>query len=90
MKEKKYVVLGGDVISRHDGDRHFISTRQLCDLYGVDPEECILVGAFSNFEIKETDYPNLPRLRPQYSGDYSLPAQPNASSAAPNPQPNNQ
>lgn len=37
---KKYAIHPGWIISRNDGDRHFITFRQLCDLYDVDPKEC--------------------------------------------------
>ncbi len=72
---KKYIVMGGHVTSKNDGDRHYISARKLCDLYGVNPDECYLVGDFGETEhsIRMRQLPPLPVLTPKYDGDYSLP-----------------
>ena len=65
---KKFIIVGGFVTSRSDGDRHFISARQLCELYGLNPDDCFL--------IREGDrgamfgLPNLPWLYPRFKGDY--------------------
>lgn len=40
---KKYICWGGDVVSRSDGDRHFIGARRLAQLYSVSPAECIFI-----------------------------------------------
>lgn len=40
---KKYVVYPGWVVSRTDGDRHFISSTQLMELHGVTPSECVVM-----------------------------------------------
>lgn len=31
----------GKVISRNDGDIHYITFNQLCKLYGLNPNDCI-------------------------------------------------
>ena len=60
----RFVVFPGDVWSVHDGDRHFISYRQLVDLYKVPPTKCICFSA---------EYKMLPgdiALEPRPNGDY--------------------
>jgi len=66
--KRRYIVHPGFVVSRTDGDQHYIGYSQLIALYKVDPTLCIL--------YKEGEY--IPRaldahLYPKYSGDYSLP-----------------
>ncbi len=70
---KKYIVMGGRVESKSDGDIHYISSRKLCDLYKVNPDECYLLGEYeSEHSIRMRELPNLPRLTPRYDGNYSL------------------
>lgn len=38
----RYIVLPNFVVSANDGDRHFITGRDLIQLYGVDPRECVI------------------------------------------------
>lgn len=65
----RFVVVPGEVISKSDGDRHFISARQLIDLYRVNPAECIVL------DRPHADAQRLMEsfivLRPRYDGDYS-------------------
>ena len=63
---KKYALHPGYVISRNDGDEHYIGEWQLQRLYGVQPNECVLVGPGVAGE-------GLIHLRPRYDGNYTLP-----------------
>ena len=46
MKHKtKYVVHGGHISSRSDGDVHFINPRELAKLYHLPPSECTFISA---------------------------------------------
>jgi hypothetical protein len=65
----------GFVLSKNDGDRHFIGVRQLLKLYGLKPSEAVVClscqrrdaqGCLPNYEYVH--------LFPRYDGDYSLPA----------------
>lgn len=69
--EKKWIVVAAKVWSASDNQTHKITAQQLCKLYNVNPEECILV----DMERPQTmvGLPNLPRLYPDYSGQYKLP-----------------
>lgn len=77
--EKKYVVIADYVISKNDGDRHFITCNQLVKLYGVREEECI----FMESSIRGKHWPPLGyyylrhgpliELRPRYHGNYNMP-----------------
>lgn len=40
---KKYSVHSGWVTSWVDGERHFISSGKLIKLYGVQPDECVIM-----------------------------------------------
>ena len=68
-----YVLVPGHIISKSDGDRHYVTARQLQQLYGVDPADCIEAptGPGANHWEPPED---AVYLRPRYDGDYSLPA----------------
>ena len=75
--EKKYAVFSGHVISKNDGERHFIDNLQLCRLYGVNPKECVMVNSkFRTSYCDQTYIDSLIPLTPQYDGDYSIPNSP--------------
>lgn len=40
---KRYLVRPSKVVSKRDGDTHFISAVDLMHLHGVDPQECIVI-----------------------------------------------
>jgi hypothetical protein len=70
---KIYLVIGGWVNSKTDGDRHYINAKRLVELYGVDIKDCILR------ESDRQPYPRADELRigytrlePSYNGDYGL------------------
>jgi hypothetical protein len=65
---KQFIVVGDYIHSRGDGDRHFISAHRLCELYQLDPLDCILVP--DGDRVAWHRLPNLPRLYPRYHGDY--------------------
>lgn len=67
---KKYVVYPGFVQSRHDGDVHYITARQLMHLYGVRLSDCVV--AQSDTDLLGRDFTGLIPLRPRYDGDYRL------------------
>ena len=66
----KYVLHPGYVISKNDGDRHYISARQLAELYNVNPAECIVVTNDEPFMHCGNDYTH---LKPRYDGNYKEP-----------------
>lgn len=67
---KRYVVHPGRIKSKYDGDIHKIGFRQLTELYGVNPRECIDAEASPHAMMWP---PGVIHLYPQSSGDYSLP-----------------
>lgn len=74
---KKYLVIGGNIISKSDGEEHFISASRLCELYRVDPVECYLFSENPHLEIELRNLPKgLIVLQPKYNGDYSIPTSP--------------
>jgi hypothetical protein len=66
--EKKYVLVGGLVRSKTDGQIHYVSAHRLARLYMLDKRECYFVDG--------AEWPPLPsdltRLFPRYDGDYRL------------------
>lgn len=75
--KKKYALYPSDVISQNDGQRHYITARRLCELYGVDPNECMIAPLSRRGSIAAGYDPkfiaSLIPLRPRYDGHYSLP-----------------
>ena len=71
---KKYIVVGGDIMSKTDGDRHYVNARKLCNLYQINPNDCILIEERSYYGlVKYKLLPEgLPVLRPKYDGKYNL------------------
>jgi len=77
----KYAIHPGPVISKTDGDRHFVTADQLIALYQVDPQECVVVFRepldkrkrkyWGSTNCCECD--GLIQLRPRYDGNYTLP-----------------
>ena len=69
---RKYIVIGGYVISRHDCDKHYVNANRLMELYRVAPGDCITYENISEVPmIRNLD--DFIVLRPREDGDYSLP-----------------
>jgi hypothetical protein len=67
---RRYLVIGGTVLSRHDGDRHQVGPRELCRLYGIDPSEAILLDSDDDPRGRGLRHEDFVVLRPRYEGDY--------------------
>lgn len=69
-----YVLCPGYVISKTDGQRHFVDERQLAALYGVRLRECEVMPErmFARFGWRPPA--DAVYLCPRYDGDYKLPA----------------
>ena len=73
----KYVIYPGMVRSRTDGQYHYIGSRKLMGLYGVDPSECVVFDPAtwwptSFYRMAEEDHKGLVKLMPQESGVYDV------------------
>lgn len=68
----KYVVFPGKVISKNDGDEHYIGAKKLMQLYGVSQRECLVISP-NDPRRRDYDFGDLIELFPQYDGDYTLP-----------------
>lgn len=66
MKKKKYALHPGTVVSKTDGDWHFISAKKLATLYRVHISECV---------IARHPVPDLINLYPRHDGNYTLPTE---------------
>lgn len=70
MSKKKYAVHPDRIVSKTDGQMHFISAYQLMKLYGVQPTECVVCSdKHPNMGIHNNDYIH---LTPRHDGDYSI------------------
>lgn len=68
--KKKYICYGGYVISRNDGDRHYVSAHNLCSLYEVNPMECYFVDKDNDTCIRGLDLSKFKKLFPLQDGKY--------------------
>lgn len=62
----RVVVHPGFVLSKNDGERHFISFYQLCRLYGLDPRKAMCAG-----KCGYKPEPDDRHVYPKYNGNYS-------------------
>lgn len=69
QNEKHFLVCPNYVISKNDGQQHYISEHQLMRLYGVEMRECVISCCPQGHREEE----GLLWLEPNYDGDYSLP-----------------
>lgn len=67
--EKHFLIVPNYVISKYDGQEHFISEHKLMNLYGVERRECVV--SYDPCGRREEE--GLLWLEPSYEGDYSLP-----------------
>ena len=65
----RYVLHPGYVISKNDGQEHFIGGPRLARLYGVDMRQCVF-GGEPGYQEQEGDV----HLCPDYHGRYALPS----------------
>ena len=71
---KKYLVVPDYVISKTDGQKHFITAEELISLYAVNPDECFIASHPAYLEGYNLGGENpLIILRPRYDGNYTLP-----------------
>lgn len=71
--KSKYLLLGGWITSRYDGDDHYIPAKQLAKLYSVDPAECVMINQPIRYEHEEfirLNKDNYTILRPRSDGNY--------------------
>ena len=74
-KIKKYIVIGGEVMSKFDFDMHYIGAGRLCVLYDINPKDHYL---FENSDphietkIRNLKLKGLTVLRPRTDGNYDI------------------
>lgn len=76
----KYALYPGEMESKNDGQVHQITAGDLCRLYGVRLDECVIVmprhyrmPIYRHFIERAS---KLIALYPRYDGDYRLPPEP--------------
>lgn len=68
----KYVLHPGIVVSKSDGDKHFISAARLCALYRVKWEECVVAKPNWWHGFTQKALNELIHLAPDYTGEYKI------------------
>ena len=63
---KKYLLHPGYVVSKTDGDRHYITSQMLMKLYNVSPKECVIYPPYRPCPYQD----KLIDLYPMASGKY--------------------
>lgn len=69
MKGKKYLLLGGIVYSKNDGQSHYVNAHQLMRLYGLDESECVLL---EENQFATDQHRGLKILGTRWDGNYKL------------------
>ena len=69
--KKKYVICPCYVVSKKDGDCHYIDAPTLMRLYGIDPRECIINKDHDSMRGRDTS--KLIWLSARYDDNYTLP-----------------
>jgi len=70
---KRYLVIGGTVISKKDGQEHYVNARKLCELYMVNPRECVLMEENDNImRARRAGWGSMLILRPRHDSNYNL------------------
>ena len=64
MNNQKFIVMGGYVKSKHDGDTHYIPAHDVADLYNIPPK-------FAKKDTCGVNW-NWIGLHPDSSGEYNL------------------
>lgn len=73
----KYSIHPDFVMSRNDGDVHFVDAGELMYLYGVSPHECIVIKdgegrrTYTQLMARAEGLCLIP-LRPRFDGNYTL------------------
>lgn len=69
---KRYLVVGGVIPSKADGDFHYISPQKLIRLYEVPRHECILAMDWDDkASLVGLDITKYTVLEPDYHGNYN-------------------
>lgn len=73
-KPLKFLLIGGRVVSKNDGDVHYVNANRLMQLYGLNMTDHYVVLAEENGNfLKGFNQDEFVVLRPRYDGDYRLP-----------------
>lgn len=67
---KKYVLMGGYITSKSDGDTHWIGADQLCQLYGLNQNLCFFCDPRLESTIYGINMGKMIVLGPRFHGDY--------------------
>lgn len=66
------VVHSGSVISKNDGDKHYIGFVKLCQLFGLNPGTAIDAKNPASLGLRNDDTTEIRHYSPSYSGNYTV------------------
>lgn len=69
---KRYLLHPGEVVSKTDGQRHFISSDQLIELYDLDRKKCVVYKPYLSDKFPNDEYADLVDIVPRYDGEYVI------------------
>lgn len=74
MPDKKYLIIGGYIISETDRQTHYVNAHTLRRLYNLPLNKCFLAESHDKILIENALHlePKLTILRPRYNGNYTL------------------
>ncbi len=76
ISRPRYVLCPGWIMSKNDGDWHYIGAAKLAHCYGVNLRNCLI--KLPGQTLHPGFYTGMVFLEPRYDGDYRLPPLPNA------------
>ena len=74
LPPKRYLLCPGYVMSKTDGQYHYVGARDLARLYGVRIDQCEVRPERMIARFGWRPQPGLVELHPRYDGDYRLPS----------------
>lgn len=75
FRGKILALVPGHVISKNDGQRHYISASRLAELYGIPPGQYIVWDRENPYTYRGRDKSKYHFLFPRADGKYELPAE---------------
>lgn len=66
----RYVLHPGYVVSRNDHDRHYIGSGRLRELYGLRPDDNVIVDDGPDRYWTRVHGPDVVHLYPRFDGNY--------------------
>lgn len=71
--KNKFIIISNYIISKNDGQKHFITLPQLLSCYKVSVKDVLLESSlYELFKLQSEYYLNCKLLTPRHSGNYDI------------------